>query len=181
MTRTDQTVAIEHVLRVDNQSADGQANRAMDKRLHTEEPLLLVAPTAVARFSRNFEIRSNIQLPAVLESAPSRQRHLPNVAPGRTLGADIPLVSMDHPSWNFLRGFGASVDTLVGFQEDCNVRTVGATKIPLDRFTNAFKLLPHVPISFLIRTPVRSTKALSYTRPCRNFFSPRRSLLASSL
>ena len=32
------------------------------------------------------------------ESAPSRQRHLPNVQPERSLSADIPLVSMDRSS-----------------------------------------------------------------------------------
>ena len=41
---------------------------------------------------------------------------------------------MDHPPWNFLRGFGANEDTLVGFRADYNVRTVDAAKFPLDRF-----------------------------------------------
>ena len=65
------TAAIEHVLRGDNQTADGPANGAMDKRLHTEEPLLQVVPTAVARFSSNFEVHSKTPLPAILASAPS--------------------------------------------------------------------------------------------------------------
>jgi len=38
---------VSHVRRVDNQTADGLANGAMDKKLHIEEPLLQVVPTAV--------------------------------------------------------------------------------------------------------------------------------------
>ena len=135
MTRTGRTVAIEHMLRGDNQTAGGLANGTIDKELHTEVPLLQVAPIAIARLSRNFEAHSN-----------------------------------------FLRGYGASENTFVFFFWQISMFVLLALlRSRLAALTNAFKLLPHVPSPFLFRTPVRSTNALSYTRPCRDSFSPRRS------
>ena len=108
--RTGRTAAIGYVPRGDNQTADEPANGATDKRLQAEVPLTQVSPAAVARFSRNLGVHSNTSLPAILLSAPSRQRHLPN-APGGSLSADVPLVSMEYQSWIYLLRFGASEDT----------------------------------------------------------------------
>ena len=78
-------------------------------------------------------------------------------------------------SWSLLRGFGASEDTLVGFGGIVKSGLPALLRPRQASLTNTFKLLPHVPSLFLVRTPVRSKKVLSFTRPCRAFCSPRRS------
>ena len=47
---------------------------------------------------------------------------------------------MDHPSWSFLRGFGASENTLEDFWTSCNIRTDDASKIPLDLFNRCLQV-----------------------------------------
>jgi len=135
MTRTGRNVAIEHVPRGDNQTADGLAIGFTPRSLCSRLSLpLLLAFLATLSFIQTPRFPPFWRAPHPASATPQ----CPSEALfGCRNSSRFPWITH---LWSFLRGFGASEDTLVGFWANSNVRTVDAANIPLDRFNQCLQV-----------------------------------------